>query len=183
VVTVVSSVTSNPYSSKYKTEMCRNILDGKECPHKHCQFAHSYEELRRKRKPRNYKTELCHAYHSTGFCPYGVRCAFRHETPTNSPISSPRQSIQLEGSNSSSLSPSNERQNEVLSSHISVNSKMMSNLKSGDVISEVLKCPFVPHHRLCCFRKIAEGDIDHGLTSSAFVDNNILDQFKDIQMF
>lgn len=179
----MSSATSNPYSSKYKTEMCRNILDGKECPHKHCQFAHSFEELRRKRKPRNYKTELCHAYHSTGFCPYGVRCAFRHETPTNSPTNSPRQSFPMAGSNSSSLNPSNEIKNEVLSSHISLNSKMVPNLKSGDVISEEWKCPFVPHHRLCCFRKIAEADIYDSIDSNAFVENNILDQFKDIQMF
>lgn len=29
---------------------------------------------------RNYKTKLCNNFSQTGFCKYGERCQFRHET-------------------------------------------------------------------------------------------------------
>ena len=65
--------------SKYKTEMCRNILAGRTCKYgKNCQFAHSKKELQEADRHPKYKTELCTIYHTRGFCPYGERCHFIH---------------------------------------------------------------------------------------------------------
>jgi len=40
------------------------------------------------RCPRRYKTEMCRTFHTTGFCPYGLRCHFIHNDDERRPGSS-----------------------------------------------------------------------------------------------
>jgi len=65
----------------YKTEMCRSWRKFGACIHgDSCHFAHGIDELRVRPKPhRNYKTEMCKKFLS-GFCSYGARCRFIHNS-------------------------------------------------------------------------------------------------------
>ncbi|KAL1425601.1 hypothetical protein MTO96_019030 [Rhipicephalus appendiculatus] len=45
-----------------------------------CQFAHGGHELRTLARHPKYKTELCRTFHTAGFCPYGPRCHFIHNS-------------------------------------------------------------------------------------------------------
>lgn len=64
---------------RYKTEMCRQYLETKNCKYgKKCQFAHGQEDVRGLNRHPKYKTEFCRTFHMNGFCPYGPRCHFIH---------------------------------------------------------------------------------------------------------
>ena len=66
--------------SKYKTEMCKNMLLKGNCKWgPQCSFAHDQSELQCK-GPYNhyYKTKICKYYTDMGFCPYALKCQFLH---------------------------------------------------------------------------------------------------------
>lgn len=70
-----------------KTEFCWNLLSDGGCKYGgNCLFAHDKEELRKRPRPRRYKTRLCEAFHKTGTCAYGVRCIFAHSLEEQVPI-------------------------------------------------------------------------------------------------
>ncbi|KTW28121.1 hypothetical protein T552_01981 [Pneumocystis carinii B80] len=63
----------------YKTELCRNWEENRECRYGlKCQFAHGYSELRNLLRHPKYKTSPCKTFMEIGFCPYGQRCCFSH---------------------------------------------------------------------------------------------------------
>lgn len=73
------SSTENDFKSKYKTEICRNWMQGSCEFGENCTFAHGYSELRIKDNiTSNYKTKKCKQFHEQGFCQYGSRCQFKH---------------------------------------------------------------------------------------------------------
>lgn len=57
-------------SSTYKTDYC---IHGLNCTIPLCKFAHAASELSHRRKYKN----SCKKY-ASGFCPYGLRCSFKH---------------------------------------------------------------------------------------------------------
>ncbi|XP_051953646.1 mRNA decay activator protein ZFP36L1-like [Xyrauchen texanus] len=75
----VLCVSTEPVSTRYKTELCRTYEESGTCKYgAKCQFAHGMEELRGLSRHPKYKTEPCRTFHSIGFCPYGARCHFIH---------------------------------------------------------------------------------------------------------
>lgn len=60
----------------YKTEMCRQYLNGFCKLESRCLFAHGEEELNSRQRPRKYKTIPCNK--PPGQCPYGSRCLYIH---------------------------------------------------------------------------------------------------------
>ena len=73
-------------SSKYKTELCKNVAQFGGCRYgKSCRFAHNYEELaayqaaleaeEQKRKA----NKNCKSFFALKVCLHGSKCAFRHE--------------------------------------------------------------------------------------------------------
>lgn len=70
-------------SDKYKTELCRNWMQGGCRYGDKCQFAHGVGDLRARRMPAQYKTRVCRTFSQTGSCPYGSKCRFIHsDQPT-----------------------------------------------------------------------------------------------------
>ena len=66
--------------ARYKTEMCRPLVEYGHCRYgDKCQFAHGTHELRDIPRHPKYKTDLCNTFHTVGFCPYGSRCHFIHD--------------------------------------------------------------------------------------------------------
>lgn len=64
---------------KFKTELCRNWVEGTCEFQAKCSFAHGSEELRLPlRLPEKYKTKTCRQFFEAGYCMYGGRCQFRH---------------------------------------------------------------------------------------------------------
>lgn len=64
---------------KFKTELCRNWVEGTCEFQTKCSFAHGVEELRLPlRLPEKYKTKACRQFFEAGYCMYGGRCQFRH---------------------------------------------------------------------------------------------------------
>ncbi|CAG9322849.1 unnamed protein product [Blepharisma stoltei] len=61
------------FQVKYKTEMCKNWINGHCQFGDNCAFAHGKEELREKTLS---KKECTHF--AEGFCVYGDRCLFKH---------------------------------------------------------------------------------------------------------
>ncbi|CAD5205623.1 unnamed protein product [Bursaphelenchus okinawaensis] len=78
---VYSSLRLKRHNRNYKTEMCKNVSDGSECPRgEACGFAHNKEELRELSSNNTINsTKLCRAYSTTGFCLYGDKCRFQHK--------------------------------------------------------------------------------------------------------
>lgn len=63
----------------YKTELCRNWMETRQCRYgPKCQFAHGEDELRGLLRHPKYKTEICRSFHTSGKCSYGNRCRFVH---------------------------------------------------------------------------------------------------------
>jgi butyrate response factor 1 len=63
----------------YKTELCRNWMETRQCRYgPKCQFAHGEDELRDLLRHPKYKTEICRSYHTSAKCAYGNRCRFVH---------------------------------------------------------------------------------------------------------
>jgi butyrate response factor 1 len=62
----------------FKTELCEGWLNGKCKFGVKCVFAHGKDELKPKKRPKNYKTQLCERFVTGGYCPYGRRCDFIH---------------------------------------------------------------------------------------------------------
>lgn len=69
-----------PNGMKYKTELCTNFMEDRECPFAgRCRFAHGYDELNKKFIINNkFKSRICEPYHKKLFCKYGSRCLFQH---------------------------------------------------------------------------------------------------------
>ena len=69
---------------KHKTEICRRWESGN-CPFKgKCAFAHGEHELKPKADvPSNYRTKKCKQFFKEGFCSYGPRCQFSHQSDQN----------------------------------------------------------------------------------------------------
>lgn len=69
-----------PNEMKYKTELCKNFMEGRPCPYDgRCRFAHGYTELNQKLIINTkYRSRICESYYKTMYCPYGTRCLFRH---------------------------------------------------------------------------------------------------------
>lgn len=64
---------------KYKTELCRNWLEGGCEYQSKCSFAHGTEELRQPQtRSENYRSKACRQFFEAGYCMYGGRCQFRH---------------------------------------------------------------------------------------------------------
>ncbi|CAF0786279.1 unnamed protein product [Adineta steineri] len=64
--TAKTSITqSHVCVTRYKTELCRPFTE---------------TELRILMRHPKYKTEYCRTFHTTGYCPYGPRCHFIHDT-------------------------------------------------------------------------------------------------------
>jgi hypothetical protein len=60
----------------FKTELCTNFAEKKECRYGHtCQFAHGPEELREVKRHEQWKTKTCKAWLQGG-CSYGGRCCY-----------------------------------------------------------------------------------------------------------
>mmetsp|Transcript_12190 Transcript_12190/g.23130 ORF Transcript_12190/g.23130 Transcript_12190/m.23130 type:complete len:114 (-) Transcript_12190:418-759(-) len=70
--TSTCSETESPV--KYKTEMCRNWLQGYCAFGTSCNFAHGHDELRNKQNDE----KPCQHFFQHGYCLYGVRCQFSH---------------------------------------------------------------------------------------------------------
>ncbi|CAG9312049.1 unnamed protein product [Blepharisma stoltei] len=70
------------FQVKYKTEICKNWVNG------HCQFgdgcafAHGKDELRGKDAQ---KIKECKHFTESGFCAYGERCQFKHVVASAKP--------------------------------------------------------------------------------------------------
>ncbi|KAG4304780.1 hypothetical protein PORY_001833 [Pneumocystis oryctolagi] len=63
----------------YKTELCKNWEESRECRYGlKCQFAHGHSELRSLLRHPKYKTSPCKTFTEIGSCPYGQRCCFSH---------------------------------------------------------------------------------------------------------
>ncbi|XP_056334158.1 mRNA decay activator protein ZFP36L1 [Danio aesculapii] len=76
---LLSTNSTAPMSTRYKTELCRTFEESGTCKYgAKCQFAHGMEELRGLNRHPKYKTEPCRTFHTIGFCPYGARCHFIH---------------------------------------------------------------------------------------------------------
>jgi len=75
---------------KYKTEICKNFLQGKCKFGNKCAFAHGKEDLRE--KSFECKAKVCKQFSEYGYCLYGERCHFKHEklpeTASSSPLGS-----------------------------------------------------------------------------------------------
>ena len=69
-----------PNGLKYKTELCTNFMEGRQCPFaSRCRFAHGYQELNKKFiLNKKFRSKVCEPYHKQMFCKYGSRCLFRH---------------------------------------------------------------------------------------------------------
>jgi hypothetical protein len=79
----MSSKAGSIRTRKYKTELCRQTLDGNECKFREkCCFAHNLSELRYIPMNLKYKTKLCRNYNEQGYCSYGRRCNFIHTANT-----------------------------------------------------------------------------------------------------
>lgn len=61
--------------SKKNTNMCQYVLEGKTCPYRMCNFAHTKEELI---KPISYKRVICRNWKKFGSCRYGDKCNYIH---------------------------------------------------------------------------------------------------------
>jgi hypothetical protein len=59
------------------------------------QFAHGSPEVRAMSRHPKYKTEECRLYHTTGACPYGIRCHFVHESPASDDHPQPVGGVQV----------------------------------------------------------------------------------------
>jgi len=73
--------TRHAIAQKEKTDMCKYILAGVECPFAgQCSFAHTERELRMtNRGSHHYKTRKCKNFHQgNGVCPYGSKCRYIH---------------------------------------------------------------------------------------------------------
>ena len=73
-------------SSKYKTELCKNIIQYNTCRYgKSCKFAHSYDELSaytaalEAEEVARRSNKNCKSFFATKVCPHGAKCYFRHE--------------------------------------------------------------------------------------------------------
>ena len=73
-------------SSKYKTELCKNIISHNTCRYgKSCKFAHSYDELSaytaalEAEEVARRSNKNCKSFFATKVCPHGAKCYFRHE--------------------------------------------------------------------------------------------------------
>ena len=88
------------FTVKYKTEVCKNWLQGV-CPYaEKCAFAHGMQELRSKSDVLiNYKTKLCKHYFDHGICLYGPRCHFSHEASLPSAESSAKSKLASRNTN------------------------------------------------------------------------------------
>lgn len=79
-----ASAIVNKQVTLYKTEMCRFVEEGRECPHPNCMFAHSKEELRERPRHPKYKCQNCRNYwQKGGVCYYGHRCDYLHRDLKN----------------------------------------------------------------------------------------------------
>lgn len=69
-----------PNEMKYKTELCKNYLEGRVCPYKsRCRFAHGYGEVNSKIIINSrYRSRICESYHKNLYWTYGSRWLFRH---------------------------------------------------------------------------------------------------------
>lgn len=75
-------IQAKPGNDKYKTEMCRKIIDLGFCKYGNkCQFAHTIDELRYASKHRKFKSKACNNWHKNtpGSCRYGNRCCYIHD--------------------------------------------------------------------------------------------------------
>jgi hypothetical protein len=64
---------------KYKTELCKKMLDTGSCPYGYnCKYAHTKKELIKLEHNKSYKSVKCKNFHEKKFCPYGDRCKFAH---------------------------------------------------------------------------------------------------------
>tara|TARA_X000001036_G_scaffold181581_1_gene171744 strand:- start:229 stop:735 length:507 start_codon:yes stop_codon:yes gene_type:complete len=81
-------------NAQYKTVMCKNVMQGKDCPYGFkCQFAHSTAELRQRPEwlPERVDPfhQTCRPFRVHGVCPFGAKCKFSHVTvlpPPASPV-------------------------------------------------------------------------------------------------
>jgi len=65
--------------SKYKTELCHNVLELGSCQFgPRCCFAHSDDEIRN--RDRKQTATPCISFHLLTFCPYGTRCQYEVRT-------------------------------------------------------------------------------------------------------
>lgn len=64
------------FQEKYKTEICKNWVNGHCQFANSCAFAHGKDELRNKTNLP--KTKECKHFSEVGFCAYGERCQFKH---------------------------------------------------------------------------------------------------------
>lgn len=71
---------------KYKTEQCKNWVNGFCKYGKNCLFAHGVEEVRQKNLPGNYKTKYCVNILREGYCKYGEKCQFKHQDREREPL-------------------------------------------------------------------------------------------------
>ena len=75
-------IQAKPGNDKYKTEMCRKIIELGFCKYgDKCQFAHTIDELRYASKHRKFKSKACNNWHKNtpGSCRYGNRCCYIHD--------------------------------------------------------------------------------------------------------
>lgn len=73
-------------SSKYKTELCKNVIQYNTCRYgKSCKFAHTYDELSaftaalEAEEVARRSSKNCKSFFATKVCPHGNKCYFRHE--------------------------------------------------------------------------------------------------------
>ena len=99
--TVKKEPTNFVISKRHKTELCRNFEVLGTCKYEdkvrkfigwtniaQCNFAHGKHELRLKTHINlHYKIKTCNQFSEAGFCPYGSRCQYLHETQNYDEIS------------------------------------------------------------------------------------------------
>ena len=77
----ITNITDQPKATLFKTELCRNWLNGNKCQFgEYCYYAHGESERHDKGTiVHHYKNQLCESYHFTFMCTYGSKCNYKHE--------------------------------------------------------------------------------------------------------
>lgn len=76
-----SSSSDSEAQSKYRTELCRNWVQGHCAFGSKCLFAHGIDKIREKTS----EVKPCTQYLQRGYCLYGSRCQFSHPIINQNP--------------------------------------------------------------------------------------------------
>jgi len=159
------------FSSKYKTEMCKNWEVTGMCNFSEtCAFAHGGSELRPKlHVSTKYKTKKCRQYFTTGLCAYGRRCQFLHDedaqtSPTSTAVCTPK-------------SVFNQMKEESIQTSSINYTKALNSVETHWDLASELPTPLFAKKRLVAFENITK---QNGCISDSAGES---DEFDDVEDF